>query len=89
MKATEQEAKKRIAKEITDNLRYQAPDGFFVFADARRQWEDRCEGDFDSLVTELIFSDNAWLKDSYRGQQRHGQGYRNDAGKQFVKLYIF
>jgi len=81
--------KKRIAKEITDGLRKHAHDGYLVFADARREWEARCEGSFDVFIAELIFRDEAWIKDGYRGQQRHGRGYRGDINKQFAKLYVW
>ena len=47
------------------------------------------DGSFDLFVAELMFRDEAWLKSSYRGQQRHGRGYRDDVSKQLTKLFIF
>lgn len=88
-KLTSFEDKKRVAKEITDTLRKHAEDGFFIFAVARQKWEGQCEGSFDIFIAELIFAEAAWLKAGYRGQQRHGRGYRGDVSKQFVQLYIF
>ena len=61
----------------------------FVFAEARTEWERQFDGSFDLFVAELMFRDEAWLKSSYRGQQRHGRGYRDDVDKQLVKLFIF
>ena len=89
MKTTQLEAQKRIAKEITDDLRTKANDSHLIFAEARTAWEAQCEGNFDTFITELVFTDEAWIASSYRGQQRHGRGYRGDANKQLTKLYIF
>ena len=81
--------RKVVAKRITDDLRTAADAGHFVFAQARTEWERQFDGSFDQFVTELIFRDEAWLKSSYRGQQRHGRGYRDEVDKQLVKLFIF
>lgn len=83
------EQKKKVAKEITDRLRTASEDSHFAFALARREWEAQFDGSFDVFVAELIFKDDAWLKSSYRGQLRHGKGYRGDINKQLVQLYIF
>ena len=45
--------------------------------------------DFDLWLLTEIYNENAWIKDSYRGQQRHGRGFRGEDSKQLVKLYIF
>ena len=85
----EKNQKVKIAKQITDDLRTKAHDSHLVFAEARRLWEAQCEGSFDALITELCFSEDAWIRSSYRGQQRHGRGYQGDTNKQLVQLYIF
>ena len=88
-KATRPDTQHRIAYEILSKLQKQTEDNFIVFAQLRAEWEKRCEGNFDLFLLQEIFENKAWLQDSCQGQQRHGRGFRGEAEKQIVKLWIF
>lgn len=91
-KTTKRETQIKIAREILqrhEQEQYSNLNGYIIFAELRTAWEKRCIGDFDNLIRELIFTEDAWLKDGYRGQQRHGRGFDGHPEKQIVKLYIF
>lgn len=92
-KATSTETQIRIAREIlSDEKNHNSFDGdhnFVIFSRVRDRWEERCKGSFDTFLRQLIFSEDAWIKDSYRGQARHGRGFDDNPERQIVNLYIF
>jgi hypothetical protein len=92
-KATKTSTQIRIAREIvSDEKLHHSFDGdgqFVIFSRVRDRWEKRCAGSFDTFLRQLIFDDNAWIKDSFRGQARHGRGFDDSPNRQIVALYVF
>lgn len=83
------DAKRQVAKDELNKLKASSHDGYIVFAELRRAWERQYDNNFDLWLLTEIYNDNAWVKDSYRGQARHGRGFQGEDDKQLVKLYIF